>query len=104
MVCDGDSYFTELVRYIHLNPLRVGLARDLRELESYPYCGHGVFSASRTTNGRIATRSFSLWLSTGRAENIAAMATKEIKLRAVGIRVIVHPLKERAPAPTFKLV
>jgi REP element-mobilizing transposase RayT len=20
MVCDGDSYFTELVRYIHLNP------------------------------------------------------------------------------------
>lgn len=30
MVCDGDSYFTELVRYIHLNPLRVGLARDLR--------------------------------------------------------------------------
>jgi DNA-binding phage protein len=42
MVCDGDSYFTELVRYIHLNPLRVGLARDLRELERYPYCGHGA--------------------------------------------------------------
>ena len=42
MVCDGDSYFTELVRYIHLNPLRVGLAKDLRELERYPYCGHGT--------------------------------------------------------------
>ena len=27
MVCDGDSYFTELVRYIHLNPLRVELVR-----------------------------------------------------------------------------
>ena len=25
MVCDGESYFTELVRYIHLNPLRVEL-------------------------------------------------------------------------------
>ncbi len=23
IVCDEDSYFTELVRYIHLNPLRV---------------------------------------------------------------------------------
>jgi REP element-mobilizing transposase RayT len=23
IVCDGDRYFTELVRYIHLNPLRV---------------------------------------------------------------------------------
>ena len=28
--------------YIHLNPLRVGLAKDLRELERYPYCGHGT--------------------------------------------------------------
>lgn len=42
MVCDGDSYFTELVRYIHLNPLRVGLAKDLRDLERYAYCGHGA--------------------------------------------------------------
>lgn len=40
-VCDGDNYFTELVRYIHLNPLRAGLVKDLRELERYPYCGHG---------------------------------------------------------------
>jgi putative transposase len=30
MVCDGDSYFTKLVRYIHLNPLRVKLVKDLR--------------------------------------------------------------------------
>jgi REP element-mobilizing transposase RayT len=42
IVCDGDSYFTELVRYIHLNPLRVKLVNDLRELEKYPYCGHGA--------------------------------------------------------------
>ena len=42
IVCDGDSYFTELVRYIHLNPLRVELVKDLKELEKYPYCGHGT--------------------------------------------------------------
>jgi REP element-mobilizing transposase RayT len=42
IVCDGDSYFVELVRYIHLNPLRVGLVANLKELERYPYCGHGV--------------------------------------------------------------
>ncbi len=42
IVCDGDSYFTELVRYIHLNPLSVGLVKDLKELEKYPYCGHGT--------------------------------------------------------------
>lgn len=44
IVCDADSYFTELVRYIHLNPLRVHLVKDLRELERYPYCGHGVIT------------------------------------------------------------
>src|SRR3970040_2393598 len=42
IVCDGDSYFTELVRYIHLNPLRVKLVRDMNELEKYRYCGHGA--------------------------------------------------------------
>ena len=42
IVCDGDSYFTELVRYIHLNPLRVGLVKDLKQLEKHPYCGHGT--------------------------------------------------------------
>lgn len=42
MVCDGDSYFSELVRYIHLNPLRVKLVADFKGLETYPYCGHGV--------------------------------------------------------------
>jgi REP element-mobilizing transposase RayT len=42
IVCDGDTYFTELVRYIHLNPLRVKLVADIKALEKYSYCGHGV--------------------------------------------------------------
>ena len=32
------------MRYIHLNPLRVGLVKDLGELERYAYCGHGVIT------------------------------------------------------------
>jgi len=28
IVCEEDAYFKELVRYIHLNPLRAGLVRD----------------------------------------------------------------------------
>jgi REP element-mobilizing transposase RayT len=44
IVCDADSYFTELVRYIHLNPLRVKLVKDMGELERYPYCGHGAIT------------------------------------------------------------
>jgi len=54
IVCDADSYFTELVRYIHLNPLRVKLVKDMGELERYPYCGHGAIT------GRV---NYPCWLS-----------------------------------------
>ena len=54
IVCDGDSYFTELVRYIHLNPLRVKLVKDLKELEKYPYCGHGTTWEGRQGRGKTA--------------------------------------------------
>jgi REP element-mobilizing transposase RayT len=40
IVCEEDTYFRELVRYIHLNPLRAKLVADLRSLERYPWCGH----------------------------------------------------------------
>ena len=32
----------ELVRYIHLNPLRAGLVTDYKALETYAYTGHGI--------------------------------------------------------------
>lgn len=48
IVCDGDSYFTELVRYIHLNPLRVKLVKDIDVLGKYPYCGHGAILGKLT--------------------------------------------------------
>ena len=35
-------YLKELVHYIHLNPLRAKIVKDLKELKSYPYCGHSV--------------------------------------------------------------
>ena len=37
-----DPYLKELVRYIHLNPLRAGLVEDMKELDKYPWCGHSV--------------------------------------------------------------
>lgn len=42
IVCDEDAYFQELVRYIHLNPLRANLVDTPKALEKYPWCGHGV--------------------------------------------------------------
>ena len=42
VLCQEDAYLLELVRYIHLNPLRAGIVPDLKTLERYPYCGHSV--------------------------------------------------------------
>lgn len=40
ILCQEDPYFLELVRYIHLNPLRGNIVKDLRSLDKYPYSGH----------------------------------------------------------------
>ena len=42
IICQEDTYLQELVRYIHLNPLRAKIVKDLNELDKYPYCGHSV--------------------------------------------------------------
>lgn len=49
IVCEEDSYFKELVRYIHLNPLRSKLVDNLSKLDRYRYCGHSVLM------GRVKT-------------------------------------------------
>jgi REP element-mobilizing transposase RayT len=42
ILCQEDTYLSELVRYIHLNPLRAGLVKSMGELNRYAYCGHSV--------------------------------------------------------------
>ena len=40
ILCQEDPYLLELVRYLHLNPLRAGAVSSLKELDRYPYSGH----------------------------------------------------------------
>ena len=42
ILCQEDRYLLELVRYIHLNPLRAGLVEDMKSLDKYPWAGHSV--------------------------------------------------------------
>jgi len=48
VVCQEDRYFTELVRYLHLNPLRAGILASMAELNRYPYCGHSALLGKTT--------------------------------------------------------
>jgi REP element-mobilizing transposase RayT len=47
ILCQEDTYLLELVRYIHLNPLRAKLIKDLKELDKYPYSGHSAIMAKK---------------------------------------------------------
>jgi REP element-mobilizing transposase RayT len=75
IVVEEEPYLLELVRYLHLNPLRARVVPDLRALERYPYTGHAVLLgrrawpwqdtagflgrfASRLTRARTAYREF----------------------------------------------
>jgi REP element-mobilizing transposase RayT len=42
ILCQEDPYLKELVRYIHLNPLRAGLVEGMKALDNHPWCGHSV--------------------------------------------------------------
>jgi putative transposase len=47
IVCDEDAYIKELVRYIHLNPLRAGLVKSMAELDRYPWGGHSTIVGNK---------------------------------------------------------
>ncbi len=42
ILCQEDTYLMELVRYIHLNPLRAKIVKTLTESDKYPYSGHSA--------------------------------------------------------------
>jgi len=54
IVCEEEPYLLELVRYIHLNPLRAGMVASLEELDLYPWTGHAVLLGHRQLDGQEA--------------------------------------------------
>lgn len=52
LVVEEEAYFLELVRYIHLNPVRAGAVAGLEELEHYPYAGHAALVGQRARVGQ----------------------------------------------------
>jgi putative transposase len=50
ILCQEDRYLLELVRYIHLNPLRAGIVENLKFLDRYSYCGHSRLMGRRESS------------------------------------------------------
>lgn len=74
IICEEDVYFRQLVRYIHLNPIRAGLVKDLAQLDTYPWCGHGAILQSRKYPWQDTGYVLSMY---GKAENQAKIAYRE---------------------------
>jgi REP element-mobilizing transposase RayT len=47
ILCQEEPYLLELVRYIHLNPLRAKQVASLKRLDGYRYSGHGALMGKR---------------------------------------------------------
>lgn len=52
IICEEEPYCLELIRYIHLNPLRAGLIKELEQLDQYPWTCHSVLLGNRTMVGQ----------------------------------------------------
>ena len=78
VICEEDPYLLELIRYIHLNPLRARLVPDLKELDKYPWTSHSAILDRRKnvlipqqskTKPSSAVGGLSFSFSTGKGKN-----------------------------------
>ncbi|MBL4571845.1 MAG: transposase [Gammaproteobacteria bacterium] len=57
ILCDEDSYLFELIRYIHLNPLRAEVIDSFAELGRYQWTGHaGILGRFRQKGHKRAQK------------------------------------------------
>jgi putative transposase len=47
IVTQDQNYIEELVRYVHLNPIRADICADIDSLDHYPWCGHSTLMGMR---------------------------------------------------------
>ena len=58
ILCDRDSYLMELIRYLHLNPVRAGMVSDPGR---YRWSSHEAYVRGKTTNGIAVEEGLKLW-------------------------------------------
>ena len=50
ILCQEDTYLLELVRYIHLNPLRAKLVAGYEKLSGFAWSGHGTLAGTQAND------------------------------------------------------
>jgi len=83
VVCEEDPYLLELIRYIHLNPLRAKLVEDLKGLDKYPWAGHSVI-LGRRKNPLIPSIPSSSYKSAGETKRKSAIRNRKSEMSLAG--------------------
>jgi len=52
IICQEDAYLLELVKYIHLNPIRAHTVTELERLDHYRWAGHAVIMGKQEMKGQ----------------------------------------------------
>ena len=82
ILCQEDAYLKELVRYIHLNPLRASLAADIAELEKDPFSGHSYLMGKRANDWQSIEEILSLF---GDKKAVARRRYREFIIKCIGL-------------------
>lgn len=74
IVCEEDPYFLELVRYIHLNPIRAYIVSTTKELDRYQWSGHQALIGKPSSPWQNSAYVLSCF---GKSETIARKAYRK---------------------------
>ncbi|MBI2997168.1 MAG: transposase [Deltaproteobacteria bacterium] len=58
ILCDRDNYLMELIRYLHLNPVRAGMVRDPTR---YRWSSHGQYLRGKSDSALAVDKGLQLW-------------------------------------------
>jgi REP element-mobilizing transposase RayT len=80
ILCQEDTYLLELVRYIHLNPLRAKLVPSYDKLSHYLYCGHATVLGNKKNDWQDTEYILRLF---GKRQGIARRKYKEFVAKGI---------------------
>ncbi|MCL4498851.1 MAG: transposase, partial [Chloroflexi bacterium] len=82
IICQEDRYLLELIRYIHLNPVRARLTKTFEALTGYPYSGHACLTGKHAYDWYPPERVLELF---GRTKARATNAYRQFMLEGLSL-------------------
>ena len=61
ILCEENTYLLELIRYIHLNPLKAGIVENLSQLADYQWTGHHSIIENKESDWFVSDELLSLF-------------------------------------------